>query len=577
MRVPLPQAAGQVVKGGLVLGEDYQTLAVPEPALGAQQPFHQSHQGVEAGVGNGVLVGDRRAVEGETQAVEGFFDAADLLRDVVDEIPEPSPHDGCGRGMALLGFPVIPGFLPHSAFDGGQLRFGRCVLAVEALSCPVPGLGERGGAGEQPFAQDLHRESSGTSSPLRSRRSERAHRIAKSVEGDGKPGLAWIDIQGQGLRRMADAEPGRGALRVDVPFQSANDHVVHPPAHGRAHLAGAGEAHGVQHLQQAGEGAGVAVVGRGGEKQPVLELGRHQPEHLAEPAVFAEGGRHQVVALIDDQQVPGQMGRALRRAAGGQELLQHVRLAQVVIGGDDPAERAPRVGVHPQAAAQALGRRAVHDVEPERELLPEFFLPLPAQRGRGQDQDPSNTAPQEQLGEDQPGFDGLAQTDVVGQQQADARHAERLQQGDELVVLDADAAVERTRHRLAAGNAFAARVHVGRERCPARGAKERVEVFRTHGVGLSRVRQRSRFQEVPFGLQFPEQAFLSRGMLVLVFQVDQVDASVVAVEGFDGRDHAGPVADGGEHAGARDVASCGLGIHGSLRTRRFRAMREVLE
>ena len=73
LRVPLPQAAGQVVEGGLVLGEDDQALAVPEPALGAQQPVHESHQGVEAGVGNGVLVGDGRAVEGETQARGGLF------------------------------------------------------------------------------------------------------------------------------------------------------------------------------------------------------------------------------------------------------------------------------------------------------------------------------------------------------------------------------------------------------------------------------------------------------------------------------------------------------------------------
>ena len=368
---------------------------------------------------------------------------------------------------------------------------------------------------------------------------------------------------------MARAETGRGALGVDVPFQTADHHVIHTPAHGGSHLAGAGEADRVQHLQQAGEGTGVAVVRRRGEEQPVLEPRRHQPEHLAEPAVFAEGGRHQVMALVDDQQVPWQMRRARRRVAGRKELLLHVRLAQVVIGSDGAAERAPRVGVHAQAAAQTLGFRTVHDREPKRKLFPEFFLLLPAQRGRRQDQDPLDAAAQQQLGEDQSGLDSLAETDVVGQQQADAGHPERLQQGDELVVLDAHAAVERTRDRLAAGIAFAGRVDVGRERRPARGAKERVEVFRAHGVRPSRVRQVGRFEEIPLGFQFPQQAFLAWGVVVLVFQVNEVDAPVIAVEWFDGRDHAHSVTDGGEHAVAWDG-------HGSLRRRRGRPMRAFL-
>ncbi len=128
------------------------------------------------------------------------------------------------------------------------------------------------------------------------------------------------------------------APRIDVPFQPANHHVLDAPAHGRAHLAGAGEAHRVEHLQQAGEGAGVAVVRGGGEEQPVLELRRHQAQHPAQPAVLAEGRGHQVVAFVDDQQVPGQVRGALRGAAGGEELLQHVGLTQVVKGGDDAAE-----------------------------------------------------------------------------------------------------------------------------------------------------------------------------------------------------------------------------------------------
>ena len=139
----------------------------------------------------------------------------------------------------------------------------------------------------------------------------------------------------------------------------------------------------------------MAVVRGGGEKEPVLELRCEEPQHSAKLAVLAEGGRHQVVALVDDEEVPGKMRRSLRRAAGGEELLQDVGLAEVMVGGDDMAERAPGVRVHPEPAAQALGLVTVHDFEAERELLPELLLPLPAERCRGEHQDPPNATPEE--------------------------------------------------------------------------------------------------------------------------------------------------------------------------------------
>ena len=158
----------------------------------------------------------------------------------------------------------------------------------------------------------------------------------------------------------------------------------------------------------------MAVVRGCGEEEPVLELRRHESQHAAKLAVFAERRRHQVVALVDDQQVPGQMRRALRGTAGGVELLLHIGLAQVVVGGDDAAERAPGIRVHAESAAQALGCLAVHDLEPEGELVPELFLPLPAQRRGGEDEDTLDAAPEQQLGENQPRLDGLAEADVVG-------------------------------------------------------------------------------------------------------------------------------------------------------------------
>jgi hypothetical protein len=51
--------------------------------------------------------------------------------------------------------------------------------------------------------------------------------------------------------------------------------------------------------------------------------------------------------------------------------------------------------------------------------------------------------PQQQLLNDQTGFDGLAEADVVGDEQIDARHVDGAHQRVELEVLDADAAAER--------------------------------------------------------------------------------------------------------------------------------------
>ena len=173
-----------------------------------------------------------------------------------------------------------------------------------------------------------------------------------------------LGIEGERLRRTPRAESRRCASGVDVALQPPDHDVLDAPAHRRAHLAAAGEAHRIEHFQQPRERACVAVVGRGREEQAVLELRRQEAQHPAQLVVFAEGRGHQVVALVDDQQVPGQVRRALRRAAGGEELLEYVGLTEIVVRGDDAAERAPGRGVHAEAAAQALGPLAVHDLEP---------------------------------------------------------------------------------------------------------------------------------------------------------------------------------------------------------------------
>ena len=112
-------------------------------------------------------------------------------------------------------------------------------------------------------------------------------------------------------------------------------------------------------------------------------------------------------------------------------------------------------------------------------LLP----PLPAQRRRREDQDALDAAAEQQFGEDQPRLDGLAEPDVVGDEEADARHAQRLEQRHELVALDAHPAVEGARDRLPRRRSFAAGgVEVRGEGRPSCGAEERIEILRRHGA-----------------------------------------------------------------------------------------------
>ena len=59
--------------------------------------------------------------------------------------------------------------------------------------------------------------------------------------------------------------------------------------------------------------------------------------------------------------------------------------------------------------------------------------------------------PQQELARDQPGLDGLAETDVVGDQEVDARQAQRLAQRQQLVGIEPDAGAERRLQQVAVG------------------------------------------------------------------------------------------------------------------------------
>ena len=99
----------------------------------------------------------------------------------------------------------------------------------------------------------------------------------------------------------------------------------------------------------------------------------------------------------------------------------------------------PRVGAGFEPAAGFGDAFAVKDLELEAELRGEFRLPLLDDGRRADDQYPGGAAAGVEFAQDEAGFDGLAETNVVGNQQTRARQFERPERRDLLVGFKCDA------------------------------------------------------------------------------------------------------------------------------------------
>jgi hypothetical protein len=119
----------------------------------------------------------------------------------------------------------------------------------------------------------------------------------------------------------------------------------------------------------------------------------------------------------------------------------------------DDETRAGRPGVHGEAALapQLAHAFAIDDVEGETELALELVLPLHDHRRRCGNHDQIDAPSQEKLARDKPGFDGFAETDVVRDQQIDARQPQGFAQGQQLVGIKPDAGPERGLQQIAVG------------------------------------------------------------------------------------------------------------------------------
>ena len=125
--------------------------------------------------------------------------------------------------------------------------------------------------------------------------------------------------------------------------------------------------------------------------------------------------------------------------------------------------------------------------------------------------------------------------------------------------------MERAGHGLAVERTGTVGIEVRRERRPARGADQGVEVLGRHRRGVVDPGQLAWREQLASRFKLPEQALAVRRVVVLVLDLHQVQAARVTavwvVEWLYGSDDAAAVADPGEHADARYVGACLCLLH----------------
>ena len=197
-----------------------------------------------------------------------------------------------------------------------------------------------------------------------------------------------------------------------------------------------GRAH-VQHAQQAGERVGVTTVGRGGQEQEVADpvsggqgLGQVPTVHahpLLGPGLMGLG---HLVGFVKEDHVPLLL----------QDLVLDGGLLGIVDGSDEAPVVLPWIGAGGQFALHLAAVSAGDDAGRDVEKVVQRLAPLLAEVGRDDDQQPGGHLAGQQLGDDEAGLDGLAQSHVVGQEHAHAGHLQGHDDGHELKVLGDGAA-----------------------------------------------------------------------------------------------------------------------------------------
>jgi hypothetical protein len=180
-------------------------------------------------------------------------------------------------------------------------------------------------------------------------------------------------------------------------------------------------------------------VWSGREEEPIVEARRelaHGARHLAVDRVAASRGRRRDVRFIEHEQALACAG-----AEVPQEGLSVLGSPEELVRDDEAIVGLPHR--HAEAALlPALGDELTrHHLEVQAEAAAHLVAPLEADRCGTADQDEVRLLPQDELLHHEARFDGLSETDVVGDEEVRSRELEGLHQRRELMghVLDARA------------------------------------------------------------------------------------------------------------------------------------------
>src|SRR5258708_4092479 len=207
-----------------------------------------------------------------------------------------------------------------------------------------------------------------------------------------------------------------------------------------------GETLVVQQFQERGKALGVAVMGRRREKQLVLKVRREAAQgkgSLRVRGVLSLSRWSYVMGLVDDEQV--KFARVGRLATGWQhfaEEAQRTLALEEVNRGDEAGKVRPGVDVQPPLATQIFQKRAIDDAKFQAELVAHLVAPLHLQRSWADNQYFARAMTYDKLLADQACLNGLAQADIIGDQQVCARHLDGPHDRVKLVIFHLDTAAE---------------------------------------------------------------------------------------------------------------------------------------
>ena len=123
------------------------------------------------------------------------------------------------------------------------------------------------------------------------------------------------------------------------------------------------------------------------------------------------------MGLVDDQQV--EAARIDWLAFSGQFFPEQPHGAlpfQEVDGRDQAREVCPGVDMDATTPAEVFHQGRIHDAKLQPELVAHLVVPVDLKRRRADDQDAPRPVANDQLLSNQPGFNSLAETHVVGDQ-----------------------------------------------------------------------------------------------------------------------------------------------------------------